>query len=51
MPVSRRTRAEHDKPIFRVQKIIAEVGFWANGSFVMAHQAPSTVTIQTDQTW
>jgi hypothetical protein len=27
MPVSRRTRAEHDKPIFRVQKFIAGVGF------------------------
>ena len=50
MPVSRRTRAEHDKPIFRVQKCIAGVGFRANGSFVMANLAPSTVTIQTDQT-
>ena len=50
MPVSRRTRAEHDRPIFRVQKFIGGVGFWSKGGFDMANLAPSKVTIQTDQT-
>jgi hypothetical protein len=50
MPVSRRTRAEHDKPISKVQKFIDGVGFWSKGSFVMAYRAPSKVTIHTDQT-
>ena len=50
MPVSRRTRAEHDKPISKVQKFIDGVGFWTKGGFVVANLAPSTVTIQTDQT-
>jgi hypothetical protein len=47
MPVSRQTGAEHDKPIFSVQKIIAGVGFRANASFVMANLAFTTVTKQT----
>ena len=51
MPVSRRTRAEHVKPISKVQKFIDGVGFWTKGGFVVANLAPSsTVTIQTDQT-
>ena len=44
MPVSRRTRAERDKPIFSVQKFIASVGFRAKASFVMANLAFTTVT-------
>jgi hypothetical protein len=47
MPVSRRTRAEHDKRIFNVQKLISGVGFWPNTTFAVANLAPSTVTIQT----
>ena len=50
MPWSRRTRAEHDKQIFKVQKIISGVGVRPNTTFVVANLAPSTVTIQTDQT-
>jgi hypothetical protein len=50
MPVRRRTRAEHDKRIFKVQKFISGVGFWPNIAFVVANLAPSTVTIQIDQT-
>jgi hypothetical protein len=42
MPVSRRTRAEHDKLIFRVQKFIAGVGFQPKCSFVVAHLAFTT---------
>jgi hypothetical protein len=50
MHVSRRTRAEHTKPISKAQKIIDGVDFWPKGGFVVANLAPSTVTIQTDQT-
>ena len=34
MPVSRRTRVEHDKPISRVQNIIKEVGINPNVVFI-----------------
>jgi hypothetical protein len=47
MPVSRRTRAEHDKPIFNVQKFIGGVVFKPKCGFVVAHLAYTTVTIQT----
>ncbi len=50
MPVSRRTRAEHDKQIFKVQKFISGVSVRPNITFVVANLAPGTITIQTDQT-
>ena len=34
MPVSRRTRVEHDKHISRVQNIIKEVGVGPKGVFI-----------------
>jgi len=37
MPVSRRTRVEHDKPISRVQNIIKEVGIGPKGVFIAAN--------------
>ena len=37
MPVSRRTRVEHDKPISRVQIIIKEVGIGPKGVFIAAN--------------
>ena len=49
MPMSRRTRVEHNKPIFKAQKIINGVRFRPNNSLIVANLAPITVTIQTDQ--
>ena len=37
MPVSRRTRVEHDKHISRVQHIIKEVGIGPKGVFIAAN--------------
>ena len=37
MPVSRRTRVEHDKHISRVQNIIKEVGIGPKGVFIAAN--------------
>jgi hypothetical protein len=37
MPVSRRTRVEHDKPISRVQNIIKEAGIGPKGVFIGAN--------------
>ena len=37
MPVSRRTRVEHDKPISRVQNIIKKVGIGPKGVFIAAN--------------
>ena len=50
MPMSRRTRAEHNKLIFEAQKIINGIGFRPNNNLIVANLAPITVTIQTDQT-
>jgi hypothetical protein len=49
MPVSRRTRAEHYKPIFNVRKLIGGVGFKPNHAFVVANLTLSIITVQTDQ--
>jgi hypothetical protein len=44
--MSRRTRAEHDTPISKVQKCIGGVGLESIGGFIVANLAPSTVIIQ-----
>jgi hypothetical protein len=46
MPVSRRSRAEHDKPIFRVQKFIAGSVFERTVVLSLANLAP-TVWVST----
>ena len=43
--MSRRTRAEHDTPISKVQNFIGGVGLEPIGGSIVANLAPSTVTI------